>query len=38
MNLSRDFRSHAPGYWPAATDAEWNDWRWHNLDVICRWS
>ena len=24
----RDFRSHAPGYWPAATTEEWNDWRW----------
>ena len=24
----RDFRSHAPGYWPAATAEEWNDWRW----------
>ncbi len=26
--LSRDFRTHAPGFWPEATDAEWNDWRW----------
>ena len=25
---SRDFRSHTPGFWPDATDAEWNDWRW----------
>ena len=25
---SRDFRTHAPGFWPEATDAEWNDWRW----------
>ena len=24
----RDFRSHAPGYWPDATEAEWSDWRW----------
>ena len=24
----RDFRSHAPGQWPDATEAEWNDWRW----------
>lgn len=23
-----DFRSHAPGFWPAATPDEWNDWRW----------
>ena len=27
-NSSRDFRSHTPGFWPDATDAEWNDWRW----------
>ncbi|MGA0094568.1 MAG: KamA family radical SAM protein [Chthoniobacterales bacterium] len=27
-NSSRDFRSHAPGFWPEATEAEWNDWRW----------
>ena len=25
---TRDFRTHAPGHWPEATDAEWNDWRW----------
>ena len=25
---TRDFRTHAPGHWPDATDAEWNDWRW----------
>lgn len=24
----RDFRSHTPGFWPDATEAEWNDWRW----------
>jgi len=23
-----DFRSYAPGFWPEATPAEWNDWRW----------
>jgi len=27
-NSSRDFRTHTPGFWPEATDAEWNDWRW----------
>ena len=27
-NSSRDFRSHAPGFWPEANAAEWNDWRW----------
>jgi lysine 2,3-aminomutase len=27
-NASRDFRTHTPGFWPEATDAEWNDWRW----------
>jgi lysine 2,3-aminomutase len=25
---TRDFRTHAPGHWPEATEAEWNDWRW----------
>ncbi len=25
---SRGFHTHAPGFWPEATDAEWNDWRW----------
>ncbi len=25
---SRDFRTHTPGFWPDATEAEWNDWRW----------
>ncbi len=24
----RDFRTHTPGFWPDATLAEWNDWRW----------
>ncbi len=24
----RDFRSHAPGYWPDVSPADWNDWRW----------
>lgn len=24
----RDFRTHAPGFWPEATAAEWNDWHW----------
>ena len=24
----RDFHSHAPGHWPSATAAEWNDWHW----------
>lgn len=27
-NSERDFRSHAPGFWPEASSAEWNDWRW----------
>ena len=26
--LSRDFRTHTPGFWPDATEAEWSDWRW----------
>jgi lysine 2,3-aminomutase len=24
----REFRSHAPGFWPEAKPEEWNDWRW----------
>lgn len=28
VNTDREFRSHAPGFWPSATGAEWNDWRW----------
>jgi lysine 2,3-aminomutase len=24
----REFRSHAPGFWPEAGPEEWNDWRW----------
>jgi lysine 2,3-aminomutase len=28
MHPDHDFRSHAPGFWPSATEAEWNDWRW----------
>lgn len=24
----REFRTHAPGFWPDTTDSEWNDWRW----------
>lgn len=27
-NVSRDFRSHAPGHWPEAAPEEWNDWHW----------
>ncbi len=29
MNESdREFRTHAPGFWPEAKPEEWNDWRW----------
>jgi lysine 2,3-aminomutase len=24
----RDFLTHAPGFWPEASDSAWNDWRW----------
>ena len=35
----RDFRTHAPGYWPEATPAEWNDWRWqmrHRITTLAQ--
>ena len=35
----RDFRSHAPGYWPEATEAEWSDWRWqlrHRITTLAQ--
>ncbi len=27
-DFSKEFRSHAPGYWPDATPEQWNDWKW----------
>lgn len=24
----KQFRSHAPGYWPDVAPAQWNDWKW----------
>jgi len=28
MTEDRDFRSHAPGFWPEVEADAWNDWRW----------
>ncbi len=25
---AKSFISHAPGYWPDADPAQWNDWKW----------
>jgi len=36
MTADRDFRSHAPGFWPEAGADAWNDWRWQLRNRITR--
>lgn len=37
LNTPHEFRSHAPGYWPAAAMGHWHDPRWqlrHRVDTL----
>ena len=36
MTADRDFRSHAPGFWPEVEVDSWNDWRWQLRHRITR--